>query len=157
MTMHGWFPVVVEEDPDPAIIQRALDRGFLDVRAGSLADAIALAEAAKAEGRALGIGVHGNAAEAFPTALAMGWLPDIISEMCPCHDPLSYIPAGLTPEAAADLRATDRGLYLEKARESMHAPARRDERVPSPGRAGLRVRHQHPQGVSRRGCRRPRP
>ena len=117
MTMHGGVSVVV--DANPAIIQRALDRGFLDVRADSLADAIALAEAAKAEGRALGIGVYGNAAEAFPAALAMGWLPDIISEMCPCHDPLSYIPAGLTPEEAAELRATDRGLYLEKARESM--------------------------------------
>ena len=117
MTMHGGVSVVV--DANPAIIQRALDRGFLDVRADSLADAIALAEAAKAEGRALGIGVYGNAAEAFPAALALGWLPDIISEMCPCHDPLSYIPAGLTPEAAAELRATDRGLYLEKARESM--------------------------------------
>ena len=117
MTMHGGVSVVV--DANPAIIQRALDRGFLDVRADSLADAIALAEAAKAEGRALGIGVYGNAAEAFPAALAMGWLPDIISEMCPCHDPLSYIPAGLTPEEAAELRATDRGLYLEKARASM--------------------------------------
>ena len=117
MTMHGGVSVVV--DANPAIIQRALDRGFLDVRADSLADAIALAEAAKAEGRALGIGVYGNAAEAFPAALEMGWLPDIISEMCPCHDPLSYIPAGLTPEEAAELRATDRGLYLEKARESM--------------------------------------
>ena len=117
MTMHGGVSVVV--DANPAIIQRALDRGFLDVRADSLADAIALAEAAKAEGRALGIGVCGNAAEAFPAALAMGWLPDIISEMCPCHDPLSYIPAGLTPEEAAELRAADRGLYLEKARESM--------------------------------------
>ena len=117
MTMHGGVSVVV--DANPAIIQRALDRGFLDVRADSLADAIALAEAAKAEGRALGIGVCGNAAEAFPAALAMGWMPDIISEMCPCHDPLSYIPAGLTPEEAAELRAADRGLYLEKARESM--------------------------------------
>ncbi len=117
MTMHGGVSVVV--DADPAIIQRALDRGFLDVRAESLADAIALAEAAKAEGRALGIGVHGNAAEAFPAALAMGWLPDIVSEMCPCHDPLSYIPAGLTPAEAAELRATDRALYLEKARASM--------------------------------------
>jgi len=117
MTMHGGVSVVV--DANPAIIQRALDRGFLDVRADSLADAIALAEAAKAEGRALGIGVYGNAAEAFPAALAMGWLPDIISEMCPCHDPLSYIPAGLTPDEAAELRATDRGLYLEKARDSM--------------------------------------
>jgi len=117
MTMHGGVSVVV--DANPAIIQRALDRGFLDVRAESLADAIALAEAAKAEGRALGIGVCGNAAEVFPAALALGWLPDIISEMCPCHDPLSYIPAGLTPEEAAELRATDRGLYLEKARASM--------------------------------------
>jgi urocanate hydratase len=55
----------------------------------------------------------------FPKALEMGWTPDVISEMCPCHDPLSYIPAGHTPEEGAELRQTNRALYLEKARESM--------------------------------------
>ena len=116
MTMHGGVSVVV--DANPAIIQRPLDRGFLDVRAGSLADTIALAEAARLEAVHWGSASTATASD-VPAALEMDWLPDIISEMCPCHDPLSYIPAGLTPEEAAELRAVDRGLYLEKARESM--------------------------------------
>jgi urocanate hydratase len=117
MTMHGGVCLVV--DADAKIIQRALDRGFLDVRAASLEEGIELAEQAKTENRAVGIGVHGNAAELFPQALEMGFTPDTMSEMCPCHDPISYIPAGYTPEEAAELRDRDRGVYLAKARESM--------------------------------------
>jgi urocanate hydratase len=117
MAMHGGVCLVI--DADQTIIQRAIDRGFLDVQAGSLEEAIALAEQAKAERRPLGVGVHGNAAELFPKALEMNWTPDIVSEMCPCHDPLSYIPAGYTPEAAADFRGDDRIAYLGVARESM--------------------------------------
>jgi urocanate hydratase len=117
MTMHGGVCVVV--DADERIIERALERGFLDMRAGSLEEAIEMAEEVKAKGEPLGIGVHGNAAELFPKALELGWRPDIISEMCPCHDPFSYIPAGYTPAEAADLRARDRDQYLEVARDSM--------------------------------------
>ncbi len=117
MSMHGGVCVVV--DANQKIIERALERGFLDTQARSLKEAIDMAEQAKAEGRALGIGVHGNAADLFPQALEMGWMPDIISEMCPCHDPLSYIPAGMTPEEAAELRQADRTEYLKRARESM--------------------------------------
>jgi urocanate hydratase len=116
-TMHGGVCLVV--DADRIIIQRSLDRGFLDVQASSLEEAIQMAEQAKASRQPLGVGLHGNAAEIFSAALELGWLPDIMSEMCPCHDPLSYIPAGYGPEAATELRATDRSLYLEMARDSM--------------------------------------
>jgi urocanate hydratase len=116
-TMHGGVCLVV--DADQAIIQRSLERGFLDVQASSLDEAIQMAEQAKANRQPLGVGLHGNAAEIFPAALELGWQPDIMSEMCPCHDPLSYIPAGYSPEAAAELRATNRSLYLEVARASM--------------------------------------
>jgi urocanate hydratase len=117
MSMHGGVCLVV--DANQAIIQRSLERGFLDVQAASLEEAIQMAEQAKAERRPLGVGVHGNAAELFPRALEMGWKPDVVSEMCPCHDPLSYIPAGYTPEAAAELRLSDRSGYLKLARQSM--------------------------------------
>jgi urocanate hydratase len=117
MTMHGGVCVVVDANED--IIERAIDRGFLDVRAPSLEVAIARAEAARDDREALGIGVHGNAADLFPEALGRGWKPDLVSEMCPCHDPLSYIPAGYTPEQAEALRRSDRTAYLALARESM--------------------------------------
>lgn len=117
MTMHGGVCLVV--DANQSIIQRSLDRGFLDVQAASLEEAIEIAERAKADHRSIGVGVHGNAAELFPKALELKWSPDVISEMCPCHDPLSYIPAGFSPEAAAELRSANRNQYLAIARESM--------------------------------------
>ena len=117
MTMLGGVCLVV--DANPVIIQRALDRGFLDVQAASLEEAIQMVEKAKANKQPLGVGICGNAAELFPRALELGWRPDIISEMCPCHDPLSYIPAGYSPEEAAVLRTTDRAKYWEVAGESM--------------------------------------
>ena len=117
MAMHGGVCLVV--DADQAIISRAIERKFLDVQAPSLEEGIRMAELAKAERRPLGVGVHGNAAALFRQALDLGFRPDIVSEMCPCHDPVSYIAEGLTPERAAELRADDRLGYLALARESM--------------------------------------
>ncbi len=117
MTMHGGVCVIVDANDD--IINISIERGFLDVRAESLEEAIEIAEQAKAEKRPLGIGVHGNAADLFPAAYELGWSPDIVSEMCPCHDPLSYIPSEYDPEAAAEMRAEDRDAYLLRARASM--------------------------------------
>jgi urocanate hydratase len=117
MTMLGGICLVV--DANQVMIQRALDRKFLDAQAPSLEAAIEIAEKAKAAKQPLGVGVCGNAAELFPKALEMGWRPDIMSEMCPCHDPLSYIPAGYSPEDATKLRTTNRTRYWELARESM--------------------------------------
>ena len=39
--------------------------------------------------------------------------------MCPCHDPYSFFPAGLTPQQADQLRLDDRDGYLRRARRSM--------------------------------------
>ena len=117
MTMHGGVCVIV--DANEEIIDKAIERGFLDTKADSLEAAIEMAEQAKAEKRALGVGVHGNAAEQFAHAYELGWMPDIVSEMCPCHDPLSYIPGEYTPEEADELRRTNRDAYLHNARESM--------------------------------------
>lgn len=117
MTMHGG--VCVDVDVNPDMIRRRIERKFLDVEASSLNEAIELAEEAKAEKRPLGIGVAGNASDVFTAALEIGWKPDIVTEMCPCHDPLAYIPAGDTPESAAALRQSDRSLYLQKSRASM--------------------------------------
>jgi len=111
--------VAVSIDADERVIWRRLGVGFCDVVAPSLDEAIAMAEEAKQDERPLGIAVLGNAAELFPAALQSGWRPDIVTEMCPCHDPLSYIPAGYTPDEAEALRRADRILYLAKARDSM--------------------------------------
>ena len=117
MTMHGGVCLVVDANPD--IIPTRIRKKFLDVQVDTLEEGIELAEKAKAQGRVLGIGLHGNAAELFPRALALGWQPDIVTEMCPCHDPISYIAAGYTVAEAEAARRADRLAYLAEARESM--------------------------------------
>ena len=117
MTMHGG--VCIDVDINKAIIQKRIDRKFCDVEAQNLEEAFALAKDAAARGKALGIGLHGNAAAIFPEALNKGFLPDIVTEMCPCHDPLSYIPEGYTVEEAESLRKRDRNAYWAEAGKSM--------------------------------------
>jgi urocanate hydratase len=117
MTMHGGVCLVVDANPD--IIPVRIARKFLDVQADTLEEGIELAEKARAAGRALGIGLHGNAADLFPRALELGWKPDIVTEMCPCHDPISYIAAGYSVAEAEAARRSDRLAYLEDARASM--------------------------------------
>jgi urocanate hydratase len=44
---------------------------------------------------------------------------DIVTDQTPAHDPLSYVPAGLSPDDAAELRLDDPDAYVKRARESM--------------------------------------
>lgn len=117
MTMHGG--VCILADVNEQVIKRRIEKKFMDVIVYSLDEAIEMAKKAAAEKRALGIGVLGNAADIFEEALAKGFMPDIMTEMCPCHDPISYIPAGYSPQQADELRTMDRQQYLKLARETM--------------------------------------
>lgn len=117
MKMHGGVAIVI--DADEKVIKRRIEKDYMDTMVYSLDEAIDMAKKAAAKKEPLSIGVVGNAADLFWDAYNKGFMPDIISEMCPCHDPISYIPSGYTPEEADELREKDRELYLEKARESM--------------------------------------
>jgi urocanate hydratase len=117
MSLHGGVCLVVEVREE--IIEDRLQKGFCDVRAENIKQAINMAEDAKKAGKALSIAVLGNAADVFAEAAKMNWKPDIVTEMCPCHDPFALIPLGLTPEEAASLNRTNRTQYLERSRQTM--------------------------------------
>ena len=118
VTMNEGVALIVEVDP--ARIHRRLETRYLDTMAAGLDEAVTLALAAKREGRALSVGVEGNAAEAFPELLCRGVDIDIVTDQTSAHDPLNgYVPAGYSLEAAADLRAKDRAGYVAAARASM--------------------------------------
>ncbi len=117
MKMHGGIAIVV--DADERVLQRRIEKNYMDVIVYSMAEAIELAKKHVAEDSPIGIGVVGNGADAYEEVLESGWLPDICSEMCPCHDPISYIPSGYTGEEADEYRVRDREAYLEDARETM--------------------------------------
>jgi len=117
MSMHGGICICV--DVNEEIINKRIKIGFTDIKANSLDEAIEMAKKAAEEERALAIGVVGNAATLYWEAFDSGFEPDIVTEMCPCHDPLSYIPEGYSPQEAEDLRLENRNQYFEKARQSM--------------------------------------
>ncbi len=119
ITLNGGVAICVEVDPDR--IARRLEHRYLDVRADSLDHALRLAADAKRSKRALSIGVLGNAAQVFPELAERGVEVDVVTDQTPAHDPLSYIPAGLSPEDAAELRLDDPDAYVRRARESMRS------------------------------------
>jgi urocanate hydratase len=117
VTLNGGVAICVEVDPER--IQRRLDHGYLDVRADDLEHALRLALDAKKHKRALSIGLLGNAAEIVPVLASRGFEVDIVTDQTPAHDPLSYVPAGLSPDDAAELRLDEPDTYVRRARESM--------------------------------------
>src|SRR4249919_2774046 len=86
VTMNEGVALCVEVDPER--LARRLDTGYLDERADDLADAVARVERAAAEGRALSVGLVGNAADVFGELLAAGFRPDVVTDQTSAHDPL---------------------------------------------------------------------
>jgi urocanate hydratase len=112
--------VCIAIDISETSIQRRLDTKYLDVKTESLDEAIKMAKEAKASGKALSIGLLGNAAEILPRMLQKGFIPDILTDQTSAHDPLNgYIPAGYTLEMASKLRFTDPTQYTKLAKQSM--------------------------------------
>lgn len=117
MTMLGGVAICC--DVDPRVIRRRLDVGYADVLASSLDEAIELATEAASRREPLGITLVGNAVDVFEACLERDFRPDVVTEMTPAHDPLAYIPPGLTAEEAEDERRRDRDAYFTRAREGM--------------------------------------
>jgi urocanate hydratase len=119
VAMNGGVALCIEVDPHR--IERRLETRYLDVAAASVDEACRLADEARAERRALSIGVLGNAADVLPALLRDGFQADIVTDQTSAHDPLSYVPSGLTLDEAADLRTRDPDEYVRRARASMAA------------------------------------
>ena len=119
-TMCGAVILCVEVDPSR--LARRLETRYLDETASSLDDAVARVRAAAAEGRALSVGLLGNAADIVPELARRGELFDLVTDQTAAHDPLTgYVPRGLDVDAAERLRGTDPDEYLRLARESIAA------------------------------------
>ncbi|MGZ4765728.1 MAG: urocanate hydratase, partial [Ilumatobacteraceae bacterium] len=74
---------------------------------------------AKQERRALSVGLEGNAADVLPRLLGQGFEADIVTDQTSAHDPLSYVPADLTPEATAAMAQSNPQELIRRARESI--------------------------------------
>ncbi len=121
VTLNGGVCLIA--DVDRSRLERRVAKRDLHEIAGDLADAIARAAAARAERRALSIGVVGNAAEIFPALLARhraGDLTiDVVTDQTSAHDPLSYLPLEVAVEDWQREAAADAEAFTKQARESM--------------------------------------
>jgi urocanate hydratase len=123
ITMNDGIALCVEVDP--ARIQRRIEGGYLDVAAESLHEALDIAEDARAAGKALSIGVPGNAADLFPEIQRRAFAVDVVTDQTSAHDPLNgYVPQGHSLEEVGELRAKDPQRYVEEARASMAVQCR---------------------------------
>ena len=106
-------------DVDPWRVQRRLEHRYIDEVADSLDDAVARCIGARDERRRLSVGLVGNAADVIPRLFDIGFPADIVTDQTSAHDPLSYVPIDLTPEAAAEMARTDPGELIRRSRQSM--------------------------------------
>ncbi|MGH3051147.1 MAG: urocanate hydratase, partial [Gaiellaceae bacterium] len=119
-TMAGAAILCVEVDP--ARIARRLETRYLDESTDSLDDALGRVRAAARDGRALSVGLLGNAADVVPEFARRGEHFDLVTDQTAAHDPLTgYVPRGLSVDEASTLRLSDPDEYLRRARASIAA------------------------------------
>jgi len=106
-------------DVDPARLQRRAQHRYLDEVADDLDLAVSRAIGAKTERRATSIGVVGNCAEVFPELLRRGVPIDIVTDQTSAHDPLSYLPEGISVEDWASYAEQKSEEFTDRARASM--------------------------------------
>jgi urocanate hydratase len=120
VTMNGGVALCIEVDREH--IERRLATRYLDEVADSLDDAVARCEAAKAERRALSVGLEANAADVLPELLARGFEASIVTDQTSAHDPLNgYVPNRMTVDEAAALRLSDPEEYIRRSRATIAA------------------------------------
>ncbi len=117
ITMNEGVGLIVEIDPARA--KRRLETKYVDVVVSELEEAMTLVEEARQAGRPLSVGLIANAADVFPELALRGVAPDVVTDQTPAHDPLSYVPHGMSLEAANALRASDAAEYSRRSMASM--------------------------------------
>ncbi len=123
ITMNNGAALCIEID-ESRIDKRIKDR-YCDLKSKDLDEALQLLREAQEKGVGLSVGLLGNAAEILPELVTRGIIPDVVTDQTSAHDPLNgYYPAGISFEAAEQLRATEPEEYLRRVSESIVAHVR---------------------------------
>ena len=118
VTMNGGVCLAVEVDEARAC--RRVEGGYCDRHDRVDRRGRGAVPRGAGRGRPLSIGLIGNAAETHAELLRRGVTPDVATDQTSAHDPLNgYVPAGLSLDQAAALRAADPDEYVRRARASM--------------------------------------
>ena len=117
ITMNDGAAICI--DVDATRLQRRVDHRYLDTWTDNVEEAIRLATKAKSERRGYSVGLLGNAATLFTDFLKRGVPIDIVTDQTSAHDPLSYLPEGVSVEEWSDLAKRDPETFTKRSRESM--------------------------------------
>ena len=117
-TMAGASMIVVE--CQPSRIEYRMRTGYLDTKADTLEEALAIVEKSHADGGPVSVGLLGNAAEVYPQILAGSVRPDVVTDQTSAHDPVNgYLPIGWTVEEWIDRREREPKEVEKASKESM--------------------------------------
>ena len=122
-TMAGASLLAIECQSDR--IDKRLETGYLDRRAETLDDAMAIIKGAVENRTAVSVGLLGNAGELLPEMLARGIRPDALTDQTSAHDPANgYLPIGWSVEKWLEMRKSDPDAVASAATESIAAHVR---------------------------------
>jgi len=97
-----------------------LQTRYIDEQAKDLDDALARIQKYTAEGKAISIALHGNAAEILPELVKRGIRPDMVTDQTSAHDPLNgYLPMGWAWEEYREHAKTKPEAVIKAAKQSM--------------------------------------
>lgn len=105
-------------DADRSRIDRRVATGYCDRITDDVDVAIRLIRGAADAGEALSVGLVGNAAPVYEALLARDFQPDILTDQTMTDPRRGYIPDGLSPDEAAELRLTDPAEALRRGDET---------------------------------------
>ncbi|HEX7695248.1 MAG TPA: urocanate hydratase [Sphingomonas sp.] len=104
----------------PSRIEMRLATGYLDYKAETIEEAMDILDRAKREGKAVSIGLLGNAADLLPEMFRRGIRPDLLTDQTSAHDPVNgYLPQGWTLEQWFEGRERDPEGVAKAAKASM--------------------------------------
>jgi urocanate hydratase len=117
-TMAGASCLAVE--CQPSRIEMRLATRYLDRKADTLDEALAVIEEARRDGKPVSVGLLGNAAEIFPEIHRRGIRPDVVTDQTSAHDPINgYLPKGWTLAEWEERRERDPKAVEAASRPSM--------------------------------------
>ena len=108
-------------DVDASRLERRVSQRYLDEVVADIDIAIDRARARAAAGEAWSIGVVCNAVDLLERLIARGITPDALTDQTSAHDVLSYVPTGLSLEAAGELRRNAERDYKDRSTSTMTA------------------------------------
>lgn len=117
VTLNGGACLII--DVDRSRLERRQSKRYLDEVVSDLDEALDLVLAAKADKRALSVGLVGNAADILPELLDRGVAVDIVTDQTSAHDPLSYLPLGVSVDEWSEEAEENPEKFTLRAQESM--------------------------------------